>query len=176
MKFNKIILSIALFCGAINFSFASGECDNENSKNCTDFVNLYCSHLEGKSFDTCKSEIVLFYKSGKLTTDGKDHLDELLGNYSTKRVSSAIKFEDFNSGRKLVYVVEGGWFDIVKINEYTFAINYPVWDEEKDDYDYTKVDSQQCFAYDTNRKALTFLKECGSDEIDYSMPKSKVYK
>ena len=176
MKLNKAILSTALFCGVISGVFASGECDNENSQECKDFVNLYCDHFTGKKYDACKTEIMPFYKSGKLTTDGKDHLDELLGNYSTKRVSSSIKFENFNSGRKLVYVVEGGWFDIVKINEYTFAINYPAWDEEKDDYDYTKVDSQQCFAYDTNRKALTFLKDCKSDEIDYSMPKSKIYK
>ena len=109
-----------------------------------------------------------------MTTDGKAHLEEIIGNYSNKNA-----FVEIGRGIKdksqIFYRIENGAFKITKLNEYTFVINYPPFDENIDDYDYSKVKSQECFAYDTKRKALTFLKECGKNEIDTSVPKNLFY-
>lgn len=170
MKLNKLILSTAMFCGAISVSFANNICDDVNSQNCQTYCSYYCDNLPKSKIEKCKSRMIELSKGGKLTTDGTDHLKEILGEYVDYTKIEYVDFKD-GKGKTLVKTGDEGQLDIVKFNEYTFAINIPAWDEEKDTYDYSKIESQRCIAYDTKRNALTYLLECGKDDIDFSVPK-----
>lgn len=91
----------------------------------------------------------------KVNTDGKGHLNELLGKWGyPDTISIVVK------NNKVYYIDE--WEEvnlITKLNTYTFVINW------KDD------GSKSCIAFDTKHKQLAFLKKCGSDEIQQYVPR-----
>lgn len=167
MKINGILLLVAVAFGLANAT----SCDDENSQDCKDAYTRECGEYNNDKFEKCKARVLELSKSGILTTDGKAHLNEILGDYSSQNMFLKIEFSKTKKD-KLLYIIEGGWFDITKINEYTYAINYPEFDDETGDWNYDKVEKQECFAYDIKRKALTFLEKCGENRIKTSIPKT----
>ena len=93
-------------------------------------------------------------KAEKLTTDGKDHLKELLGKWG-EPAPVYIVLKD----QKLYFIdQEDNKNSVGKYNSYTFVINY-------------SNGMKTCFAYDTKKKALALLNKCGSDEVFSYIPK-----
>lgn len=90
----------------------------------------------------------------KLSTDGKDHLKELLGKWGEPN-----PFYLILKDKKLYYVDEESVSNpVTKVNNYTFMIH--------------RVESgnKSCFAYDVKKKTFTFLK-CGTDEVNSFVPR-----
>ena len=91
----------------------------------------------------------------KVSTDGKDHLKELLGKWGEPDTISIVV-----KNNKVYYIDEWeGVNPITKLNPYTFVIN---WQDGS---------PKTCIAFDTKHKQLTFLKKCGSDEVQQYVPR-----
>lgn len=104
----------------------------------------------------------------KLTTDGKDHLKELLGKWGEPQPVYIVM-----KNNKLYYVDEEKVYNpVTKVNNYTFVINW-VQDDETLKRNPQLKGFKTCFAWDVKYKKLAFLKKCGNYTVDQYIPRKE---
>lgn len=102
----------------------------------------------------------------KLNTDGKDHLNELLGKWGEPQPVYIVM-----KNNKLYYVDEEKVYSpVAKFNNYTFVINW-IQDDEILKRNPQLRGFKTCFAWDIKHKKLAFLEKCGSDNVSQYIPK-----
>lgn len=111
--------------------------------------------------------------SEKLNTDGKDHLNEILGEWGHPN-----PFKFYIKDGKLWHldIFNYGYYDdtvperVTLLNNYTYMI-HSYYSEQTLKMNPQLKGEKICFAYDTKYKKLAFLKKCGSDEVQQYIPR-----